>query len=253
MAFWHTSRMSDPWELARAAAAAAAVELTELSSVEDGDAVNLVIDGTWGGQHLDREIVKALGFSGNTVIGAKAYGALVGFALGWAGVDDEGLHVHSHMVAALPDARHRGVGYALKLAQRADALGRGITVMRWTFDPMIARNAWFNLGKLGAVADRFYPDFYGRMTDAINAGERSDRLLIRWDMEREPGPRDLAGPVTEVSIPPDHEDLRRREPVEAAAHRDEVSAQLAQAMSEGLVATAFSRERSAYLLTEAAS
>ena len=70
--------------------------------------------------------------------------------------------MHSHMVAAVPDRRHAGVGYALKLAQRASTLEQGIEMMRWTFDPMVARNAWFNLGKLGALADRFDPDFYGR-------------------------------------------------------------------------------------------
>ena len=93
------------------------------------------------------------------------------------------------MLAAVPTRRHRGVGYALKLAQRAQALELGIKVVRWTFDPMIARNAWFNLGKLGAVADRFHRDFYGAMTDVVNRGERSDRLVIRWALEREPADR----------------------------------------------------------------
>jgi predicted GNAT superfamily acetyltransferase len=118
---------------------------------------------------------------------------------------------------------------------------------------MIARNAWFNLGKLGAVADRFYPDFYGEMTDAINAGERSDRLVIRWDLEREPGPRNPGRIALEVPIPTDHETLRREDPVAAAAKRTDVSDRLAEAMARGLEATAFSRERSAYLLTEPVS
>ncbi len=53
------------------------------------------------------------------------------------------------MLAALPERRHRGVGHALKLAQRAQCLDQDIHLVRWTFDPMIARNAWLNLGKLG--------------------------------------------------------------------------------------------------------
>ena len=76
---------------------------------------------------------------------------------------------------SIPDRRHRGVGEALKLAQRAQALDQGIDLVRWTFDPLVARNAWLNLGKLGAVIDRFARSFYGDMTDSINAGERSDR------------------------------------------------------------------------------
>ena len=134
-------------------------------------------------------MMTALAHSGNVRSGAYDGDRLVGFVLGWAGVDDGGLHVHSHMLAALPDRRHRGVGYALKLAQRAQALEQDIHVVRWTFDPLVARNAWFNLGKLGAVADGFGRAFYGEMTDEINAGDRSDRLVVRWDLDPDPAPR----------------------------------------------------------------
>ena len=98
--------------------------------------------------------MRALGSSGNISWGASRRRA-VGFVLGWAGVDEEGLHVHSHMVATVPDRRHAGVGYALKLAQRAQALEQGIHLVRWTFDPMVARNAWLNFGKLGTLCRRF--------------------------------------------------------------------------------------------------
>lgn len=246
-AFWHTPPMRDPWALAHEAAGAAGVSLRLLDGVDDGDAVNEVIERTWGGQHLDREIVRALGFSGNTVLGAEADARLVGFALGWAGIDGDGLHVHSHMLATVPDARRRGVGYALKLAQRALALEQGVATMRWTFDPMIARNAWLNLGKLGAVADRFYPDFYGAMTDAINAGERSDRLVVRWDLDREPGPR-VAGPdAVRIAVPTDHERLRVEDPPAAAVWRAEVAERIGAATDEGRIALAFDRDASAYL------
>ncbi len=91
---------------------------------------------TWGPFQLPpREVITALAHSGNVPLGAYDDERLVGFVLGWAGVDEEGLHVHSHMLAALPERRHRGVGYALKLGQRAQALDQGIHVARWTFDP----------------------------------------------------------------------------------------------------------------------
>ena len=147
--------MIDPWELAHAAAHGAGVELRPLPGVEDADLINGVIQATWGGQRIDREVVRALAASGNVCWGAFHGSDLIGFVLGWAGVDAGGLHVHSHMLAALPDRRRRGVGYALKLAQRAQALGQQIRVARWTFDPLLARNAWLNLGKLGAVVDGF--------------------------------------------------------------------------------------------------
>ena len=239
---------ADAWALATAAAEAASVALRPLSEPEDGDAVNHVIERTWGGQHLDREVVRALGFSGNTVWGAEVDGELVGFALGWAGVDEEGLHVHSHMVAAIPDRQHAGVGYSLKLAQRAAALDRGIRVMRWTFDPMVARNAWFNLGKLGVLADRFYPSFYGTMTDAINAGERSDRLVSRWILDRDPGPWAIPADAERICVPAEYGDLRAVDPAGAAAARDGVRAGLERALADGRIVAGFDREASCYLL-----
>ena len=151
------------------------------------------MNATWAGtEPFPREMLRALADSGNVPFGAFDGDETIGYVLGWAGVDPEdGLHTHSHMLAALPDRRHRGVGYALKLAQRAQALDQGIAEIRWTFDPLVARNGYFNLSKLGAVADRFDRNHYGAMVDEVNAGERSDRFTIRWDLGREPGPREV--------------------------------------------------------------
>src|SRR5688572_16128072 len=204
---------------------------------------------TWGPFQLPpREVLTALAHSGNVPLGAYDGDRLVGFVLGWAGVDEGGLHVHSHMLAALPERRHRGVGYALKLGQRAQALDQGIHVARWTFDPLVARNAWFNLGKLGAVADRFGRAFYGEMSDEINRGDRTDRLVIRWDLDPAPVPRKVreglptvlaadgdpeapapvrrSEPAAEggiVEVPREHGDLRHRNAELAARWRDEVA------------------------------
>jgi predicted GNAT superfamily acetyltransferase len=239
--------MSEAWELARAAAGGAGVQLRPLPTVGDADLINDVIEATWGGQRIDREVVRALAASGNVSWGAFDGERLIGFVLGWAGVDDEGLHVHSHMLAALPERRHRGVGYALKLAQRAQALDQGISLVRWTFDPLVARNAWLNIGKLGAVVDRFERDYYGAMTDDLNAGERSDRFMVRWELERPPGPRKVSGAATEIPIPPDLYELRERDPEGARRWRDEVAATAEAAIGRGEVGLVFDRVRSAYL------
>lgn len=241
--------MSDAWDLAGAAAARAGVSFREMTTVEDADLINEVIQVTWGGQHLDREIVRALAVSGNVPIAAEAGGTVIGFVLGWAGVDRDGLHVHSHMLAARPDRRHAGVGTALKLAQRAQALGAGIHVMRWTFDPLVGRNAWFNLGKLGVVADRFERSFYGQMTDAINAGERSDRFVVRWDLDREPTMRRV-GPgaaIAEVPIPPGYAELAPDERVEA---REAFAVAVEAAMAIGAVAASFRRDDATYVFAK---
>jgi predicted GNAT superfamily acetyltransferase len=239
--------MSEAWELARAAAGGAGVQLRPLPTVGDADLINDVIEATWGGQRIDREVVRALAASGNVSWGAFDDDRMIGFVLGWAGVDDEGLHVHSHMLAALPERRHRGVGYALKLAQRAQALDQGISLVRWTFDPLVARNAWLNIGKLGAVVDRFERDYYGAMTDDLNAGERSDRFMVRWELERPPGPRAVPQAATEIPIPPDLYELRQRDPDGARRWRDEVASAAEAAIGRGEIGLAFDRDRSAYL------
>jgi predicted GNAT superfamily acetyltransferase len=255
---------SEAWALAERAADAAGVELRPLRSLEDCDAIIEVMIATWGDhQTIPREMIRALGESGNVPYGAFAGEDLIGYVLGWAGVDpQEGLHLHSHMLATLPDRRHGGVGYALKLAQRAQGLEQGISVARWTFDPLVARNAYFNLHKLGAVADRFERNFYGEMTDALNRGERSDRFVIRWDLERDPGPRAFdtdAPPVIDerwnftglpsaaengvlVPVPVDLLELRDRDAGLAGRSRDAVADAIEACLAARLVAVAFLRD-----------
>jgi predicted GNAT superfamily acetyltransferase len=263
---------SEAWALAERAAGSAGVELRPIRSLEECDAIIEVMIATWGDhQTIPREMIRALGESGNVPYGAFAGHALIGYVLGWAGVDPrEGLHLHSHMLATLPDRRHRGVGYALKLAQRAQGLEQGISVARWTFDPLVARNAYFNLHKLGAVADRFERNFYGEMTDALNQGERSDRLVIRWDLEPAPGPKafeteapaiidegwNFAGlpPEAEdgvfVRVPADLLELRERDPELAGRCREAVADAVEACLAAGLVAVAFLRreDMSAYVM-----
>lgn len=238
--------MSDAWELARSAADRAGVSFRQMSTVEDADLINEVIQSTWGGQHLDREVVRALAVSGNVPIAAVAEDRVIGFVLGWAGVDEDGLHVHSHMLATDPDRRHAGIGTALKLAQRAQALEQGIHVMRWTFDPMVGRNAWFNLGKLGVVADRFERSFYGAMRDTINAGERSDRFVVRWDLDRPPGLRTVPSDavVAEVPIPLGYEELVPAARIEA---REAFAVAVEAARAAGAVAASFRRDDATYV------
>jgi predicted GNAT superfamily acetyltransferase len=262
------------WALARAAAEAAAVDLRPLTTLEQFDDAIGIMVATWGRFQLPpREVLTALAHSGNVPLGAYDGDRQVGFVLGWAGVDDGGLHVHSHMLAALPDRRHRGVGFALKLGQRAQALDQDVHVARWTFDPLVARNAWFNLGKLGAVADRFGRSFYGDMTDEINRGDRTDRLVVRWNLDPEPGPRDVAEDVSTVlaaegdaarpepvpgsapapagaaiEVPRDHAALRRDDAELGARWRDAAADAFETCFAAGLVVVAFDRARSAYLL-----
>ena len=239
------------WDAAEKAAAQAGVTLRPLTTLQDADDILRVMIATWGNhQLLPREMLMALVEAGDAPYGAFAEGELIGYVLGWAGVlAQDGLHMHSHMLATVPDRRHRGVGFALKLAQRARCLDQGIHLVRWTFDPMIARNAWLNLGKLGALADGFHRDFYGRMDDAINTGERSDRLVVRWELDRDPGSRAVPPGAAVIEIPRDHETLRREDPAAAAAVRDDVAGRMESLMARGMLASAFDPAAAAYVFT----
>ena len=240
------------WDLAHEAAAAAGVTLAPADSREAGLELLDVVRATWGPNDLmPPEMVIALGESGNVPFGAYDDDGMVGFVLGWAGIDPvDGVHAHSHMLAALPERRHKGVGYALKLAQRAQCLDQGIHLVRWTFDPMLARNAWLNLGKLGATADRFRRNYYGTMLDDLNAGERSDRVMVRWELDREPGPRVPPPGAIALAIPREYTQLRAAEPAQASAERDRVAATIEARFDEGLVLAAFDGATATYAFAE---
>jgi predicted GNAT superfamily acetyltransferase len=131
-------------------------------------------------------------------VGAEeADGRLVGVAIGFFGIA-KGPHVHSHLVAVLPEAQGRGIGRALKLGQRAACLAVGIDEVRWTYDPLLRRNAWFNLQSLGATAIRFLPEFYRPMNDLLNEGDRGDRFEVSWDLSSATVGRQLGGGGMEV-------------------------------------------------------
>jgi predicted GNAT superfamily acetyltransferase len=264
------------WDAAHRAAKASGVTLAPLTSLADCDRVNAVIERVWGAQDLARELVRAMQHAGCVLIGAANEGEedLVGFVLGFGGFS-EGAHLHSHMLATLPERQSGGVGYALKLAQRAAALEAGLDEIRWTYDPLLARNAWFNLMKLGAVGSSFLPDFYGEMADLLNAGDRSDRFEVRWylrsaravdaaagspALESEAGDAtpileaagDPAAPVpvetsrppapaATVAIPRDYLALRRADPTLGVRWREAAGRAFEACFHAGLVPVAVSR------------
>jgi len=238
------------WDLAERAAKDAGVHIAPLTTLREADDVIHLMHETWGDPQLvSRELIRAFQSSGNAPLGAFDGDRLVGYVLGFLGSERGSPFVHSHMLAVTPRARSGGVGYALKLGQRAAALDVGVTVARWTFDPLVARNAYFNISRLGAAADRFHRDHYGRMDDLLNRGDRSDRLAARWDLQREPGPRpDPPEGAVVVEIPADYPELRERDPEGAARWRDVVAGRLEECFEAGLEATAFHRE-GAYVFT----
>jgi predicted GNAT superfamily acetyltransferase len=104
----------------------------------------------------------------------------VGFTLAYAGEKSGKPYLHSHFAAVLPEYRDLGIGRQLKLAQREQALQRGIDRIEWTFDPLQARNAYFNICRLGALCRRYLPNLYGTTSSPLHAGLPTDRLLAEW-------------------------------------------------------------------------
>ena len=162
-------------------------DIVELSEVADLQQVVELFSKVWGVRDevlINSNTLRALAHSGNYVAGAKTKGRLVGAVMGWLGGHPPGgLHLHSHILAVIPETEARGLGFALKQHQRSWCIARGIPTVEWTFDPLVRRNAYFNLTKLGAEASSYLVNFYGPMEDGINAGDDSDRILVTWNLQ----------------------------------------------------------------------
>ncbi|USG64056.1 GNAT family N-acetyltransferase [Brevibacillus ruminantium] len=121
--------------------------------------------------------------NGGVLIGAYDGERLVGFCYGFAGFQQGEAYLCSHMLGILPEYRDDGIGQRLKLEQRIWALQHGYQKMIWTFDPLEARNANLNLGKLGGYIRTYLPAYYGEMNDKINNGLPSDRFVLEWMLD----------------------------------------------------------------------
>ncbi len=165
-------------------ATASIEELTELEDLRELAELFAVVWGRPGEPPITSDILKALVHSENYVSGAHVDRRLVGGLVGWfGGVPPHELHLHSHILGVVTGSDAHGVGFELKQHQRRWCLARGVKVIEWTTDLLVRRNAYFNLTKLGAQAREYLVNVYGEMTDGINAGEESDRLLISWRLD----------------------------------------------------------------------
>ena len=117
---------------------------------------------------------------GGQVMGAFDGKEMVGFALSVPGARSGRVYLHSHMLAVRKEHRNSGLGRRLKLLQREDALGRGIELIEWTFDPLEIKNAYLNIEKLGAISRRYNINQYGVTSSPLQGGLPSDRLIAEW-------------------------------------------------------------------------
>jgi predicted GNAT superfamily acetyltransferase len=227
------------------------LEIVELDDVARLTEVAELLRRVWGAESADQIInlsmLRALAHAGNYLVGAYRDGQLVGASVAFRGDD----HLHSHITGVVRGGQGKGVGHALKLHQREWALRHGISRIRWTFDPLVRRNAYFNLRKLGAGVTEYLEDFYGALTDGINTGEPSDRLYVCWELDRPMGVPEPTGATKFVPTPPDVEGLRLADPAAATRWRYAVREGLQGPMAGGWTIAGFTDD-GAYALKEPA-
>ena len=251
------------------AATAAGVEIRLLDGAAGFEETGRVFGSIWGPEStpMSSELMRAFAHAGNYVAAAYDANGVAGGCVGFFGPPGSGT-MHSHVAGVAPAARGRNIGYALKLHQHAWALDHGVDEITWTFDPLVRRNAYFNIAKLGALPAAYLPNFYGAMADGINAGQESDRLLMSWpvaawlqrerrvsepvgatvlldedDAGRPVSPTRAGGSSTclLVRVPRDIEDIRRRNPAAARAWRVAVRDELGGILLDGGHVTGFTR------------
>jgi predicted GNAT superfamily acetyltransferase len=215
----------------------------------------------WG--EADLEVEPATMFvvaahTGGEVLGAFDGDRLVGYTLAVVGLRDGVPYLHSHMTGVHSEYRDRGVGRMLKLFQRDEALGRGIRLVEWTFDPLELRNAHFNLNRLGAICRKYQPNLYGVTTSPLHRGLQTDRLVAEWhldsarvvaaigDLAKEP----VAAPAS-IEMPAELERWQREDSEEVSKIQARVREEFTTWFSKGYAAVALrtSPGNRAYLLT----
>lgn len=198
------------------------------------------------------EMLRAIGHTGGYIAGAFAENRIVGGSLGFLGRHGDELALHSHITGILPGVRQTGLGRSMKLHQRSWAAAAGLDWVTWTFDPLVRRNAWFNIAVLGATIDEYLVDFYGPMDDAINGNDPSDRLLAAWSTTPPDPATEPATPrgTTAVPTPDDIVVLRRTDPNEASRWRLRVREELGGGLAQGARVVGFTRNGE-YLLAPA--
>ncbi len=232
----------------------ATVQIREVSSIEEYDACIRLQREAFGLPDLEispRRHLIVSRMAGGWTLGAFLEGRLVGFVHHLAAVHGDEIFGYSHMMAVEVEHQNLGVGAQLKWAQRARALSEGRDFIKWTFEPMRARNAHFNLNRLGVVIREYAVNFYG--TDYGNPAEKttgldSDRLFASWDLhsprvEALAAGRDdpLREPDDVIEIPGDFSALLKSNLKAAKEEQLRVREEFIKALSSGLICRAFER------------
>ena len=223
------------------------IQVRRLETLTDQTLGRQIFDRTWAmdsGTEITPNLLQAMVHSGAYLSGAFIDEKCVGAAFAFPATT-EGLHLHSHMTAVLDKYRDKGIGYSLKIDQWNWAKKNNYKEITWTFDPLVARNAKLNLIKLGVDISAYYPNFYGDMPDALNAGDESDRVMASWKVA---GDQPVAKSVitnpdkadTLIKIPEDIVAIRSEDISENLKWRHKVREEFMRAFEKGCKVVGFS-------------
>ena len=223
------------------------IQIKKLAVFKEQAFARSVFDTVWSmdlGSEITPNLLQAMVHSGSYLTGAFINNEIVGAAFAFPATNN-GLHLHSHMTAVLDAYRDKGVGYALKIDQWNWAKKHKYSHLSWTFDPLVRRNAKLNIVKLGVDISAYYPNFYGEMPDALNAGDESDRLMVSWstaidapkarELITHPKPGDIL-----IEIPEDIVAVRSKNQNESMKWRRQVREQFLSAFEKNGKVVGFS-------------
>ena len=221
------------------------MQIRRLTQVREFEQVVELQRSIW--QMNDLEIQPADTFVVAEKIGGETLGAfdeqnMLGFCLALPAIKENGAtFLHSHMLGVLPECANQGIGRALKVQQRRNALSRGFQLMEWTFDPLQVKNAFFNIERLGALVRRSYRNLYGQTSNALDAGLPTDRCVAEWWLESPRVGRALnyqttldRNVVSRIEVPPDIQQLRTMDLTAARRLQEEIMHKLSESFADGL-------------------
>jgi len=223
------------------------IKVVSLKSISEQGFARSIFDKVWSSQkgtEITPNLLMAMVHNGAYLSGAFIKKVCVGASLAFPAVTNE-LHLHSHMTAVLHEFRNQGVGHALKIDQWNWAKKNNYKKISWTYDPLVARNAKLNLNKLGANISGYFSNFYGDMSDVLNAGDESDRLMVSWRTDTEaPKVRELItnpllGDIL-IAIPEDIIAIRSKNPSQSMKWRSQVRDQFLAAFEKNGTVVGFS-------------
>jgi len=231
------------------------IRIREIKGQAEIRAVEELQKEVWGIPDLDvvpLTHLVAVKEAGGVLIGAFDGATLVGFVYGFPSFERGQLAHHSHMLAVKPEYRNFDLGRRLKFAQRDHVKGQGIELISWTFDPLQSLNAHFNFNKLGVIADRYLPDFYGEDAASFLHQTGTDRLWVSWFVSREREDPIAGEDQIVIEIPSNINALMQHSPETALKWRADTRRAFTEALKAGYIVKSFVRDQNVgkYLLTK---